>query len=66
MPKFHEMIDAAALAELFKFQWNKYGSQLDIETVKQQPVINIEPIYPSLAQIDKTMRKPPQHPRRIE
>ncbi len=56
MPKFHEMIDAEALAELFKLQWNTYGTQLDIETVKQQPV-NIEPTYPSLLQIDKDMRK---------
>ena len=65
MPKFHEMIDAESLAELFKLQWNTYGTKLDIETVKQQPV-SIEPIYPSLDRIDKTMREPPQHPRRVE
>ena len=52
------------LAPLANLQWEVYGTKLDFLTSKQQPV-NIQASYPSLDQIDKTMREKPRQLRGV-
>ena len=54
-------ISPESLAKLFVFQWDKYGYRLEIPALK----LNIGVVYPSLEEIDKTMRQRPHGMKRV-
>ena len=68
MPKVWEILPQEhpeALVFLANYQWNAYATKLDIFLVPQDDTeVYIRPSYPSLSEIDKTMRQPPQHQER--
>lgn len=58
-----ECLSNESLLFLVKYQWDVYGTRLDI-LIAEERSVNVEAVYPSLDQIDKTMREKPLHVKR--
>ena len=67
MPKVWEILHQdhpEQLTALIQWQWAMYGTKLDILLVKNdEGSVNVVASYPSLAQIDKTIREKPKQER---
>ena len=62
-----QCLSSKALVFLADYQWKTFGTKLDIVIhAHEEKNVNIQVSYPSLDQIDKTMREPPKRVRRIQ
>jgi len=66
MPTFWELLKDEDKIKLINLQWKLYRTRLDV-MIGEKPV-EVRPSAPydlSLEQIDKEMRRPPEHQRRV-
>ena len=58
-----ECISVKALVELAQYQWLNYGTKLDVIAGAQDYTEQF--FIESLAEIDRLMRRPPKHQKRV-
>ena len=62
---FFECISDEAQVALMNYQWENYGTKIDKPVFHWKPGVSRQVKYPTLEEIDRTIRQKPEHQKRV-